>query len=330
MLRTRITDLFGVRHPIVQGGMRGIAMAPLTAAVANAGCLGFLSAHTHASAESLRREIEGTRKLTDQRFGVNLTVLPNIGGRDYEAFARVIIEMGVPFVETAGSNPAHYIELFKKAGILVLHKCPSSIKFAKKAESLGADAISIHGFECAGHPGEDDLPGMVLVPTAADAVKLPLLSSGGVADGRGLAAALALGADGAVMGTRFMLTQESPLHPAVKQRMLEADGRGTAMIGRSVRDSSRVLRNKMVEQVLEIEKLGTQSYHDLFPMIGAERWMEASERGDADDGAYPAGLVIGLIDDLPTVAEVVERTVRECEQIIRSRLSGFLVEGEMP
>lgn len=324
MLRTRITELFGVRHPIVQGGMRGVALAPLTAAVANAGGLGFLSAHTHTSAESLRREIERTRELTRERFGVNLTVLPNIVGRDYDAFADVIVDMGVPFVETAGSNPAKYIERFKKAGIRVLHKCPSSIKFAKKAEALGADAVSIHGFECAGHPGEDDLPGLVLVPAAAREVSLPLLSSGGVADGRGLAAVMALGAEGAVMGTRFMLTQESPLHPAVKQRMLQADSRGTAMIGRSVRDSSRVLRNAMVEEVLQIEKQGSQSYHDLFPMIGAERWMTANDRGDPDDGAYPAGLVLGLIDDLPTVAEVIERTVRECEQIIRGRLAGLV------
>jgi len=323
MLQTRFTELFGVSHPIVQGGMRGIAMAELTAAVANAGCLGFLSAHTHIEAESLRSEIVRARSLTNRPFGVNLTVLPNIAGRDYDAFARVILEMEVPFVETAGSNPAKFIALFKERGIKVIHKCPSSIRFALKAQELGADAVSIHGFECGGHPGEDDLPGLVLIPAAASSLRIPMLSSGGVSDGRGLAAVLALGADGAVLGTRFMLTQESPLHPAVKQRMLAATVRDTAVIGRSVRDSSRVLRNKLVEEVLRIEREGQQDYHGLFPMIGAERWLDASARGDADDGAFPAGLTIGLIDDLPTVQDLVERVVDEAVQIITRRLAGF-------
>jgi nitronate monooxygenase len=324
MLCTRITNLFEVRHPIVQGGMRGIAFAPLTAAVANAGCLGFLSAHTHANEESLRQEIEKTRQLTNQRFGVNLTVLPNLGGRDYDAFARVIIEMGVPFVETTGSNPAKYIDMFKSAGILVVHKCPSSLRYALKAQSLGADAVTLHTFECAGHPGEDDLPATVLIPAAADKLQVPVLSSGGVADGRGLAAMLSLGAEAAVIGTRFLLTRESPLHPAVKQRMLAADLRGTVMVGRSAGDSSRVLRNKMVEEVLELERNGARRYEELFPLIGAERWMDASGRGDADDGAYPAGMVVGLIDDLPSVAEVVNRIVSQAEQIISGRLSRMI------
>lgn len=325
MLSTRITRLFGVSHPIVQGGMRGIARAELTAAVANAGCMGFLSAHTHLDCESLRKEIERTQALTDHPFGVNLTVLPMIGGRDYEGFARVIVEMGVKAVETAGSNPAKYIEQFKREGIKILHKCPSSIRFAVKAQELGADAVSIHGFECGGHPGEDDIPGLVLIPAAADKLGIPFCSSGGVADGRGLAAVLALGADAAVLGTRFMLTQESPLHPAVKARMIAATEKDTRVVGRSVRDSSRVLRNKLVDEVLEIEKQGGADYHALFPLIGAERWIEASAKGDPEDGAYPTGIAVGLINDLPTVAEMVERLVAEAEAIIRIRMPALLV-----
>lgn len=324
MIQTRITQLLGIRHPIIQGGMRGIARAELTAAVANAGCMGFLSAHTQPDAESLRREIERARSLTDKPIGVNLTVLPMLGGRDYDGYVRVILEMGIPVVETAGGNPAKYIETFKKAGIKVIHKCPSSIRFALKAQEVGADAVSIHGFECGGHPGEDDLPGLVLVPAAADKLRIPILSSGGVADGRGLVAVLALGAEGAVMGTRFLLTKESSLHPAVKQRMLEATERDTRIVGRSVRDSSRVLNNPMVERVLEMEQAGGATYADLMPWIGAERWIESSARGDPDDGAYPVGLSVGLIHDLPSVAEVVDSIVREAEAVIRSRLSGFL------
>ncbi len=235
--------------------------------------------------------------------------------------------MGVKAVETAGSNPAKYIALFKKAGIKVVHKCPSSIRFALKAQELGADAVSIHGFECGGHPGEDDIPGLVLIPAAADQISLPILSSGGVADGRGLAAVMALGAEGAVMGTRFMLTQESPLHPTIKARMLAATVRDTRVIGRSVRDTSRVLANTLVDQVLELEKQGTEDYAALFPMIGAERWIEASARGDVEDGAFPVGLAVALVNDLPTVAEVVERIVGEAERVIARSASRMVVSN---
>jgi NAD(P)H-dependent flavin oxidoreductase YrpB (nitropropane dioxygenase family) len=220
-------------------------------------------------------------------------------------------------VETAGSNPAKYIDLFKRHDIKVLHKCPSSIRFALKAQELGADAVSIHGFECGGHPGEDDIPGLVLIPAAADKIKLPILSSGGVADGRGLAAVICLGAEGAVMGTRFMLTKESPLNSNVKARMLEATERDTRVVGRSVHDSSRVLHNKLVDQVLELEKRGDMDYAGLFPMIGAERWIAAAERGDADDGAYPVGLAVGLVHDIPSVAELVDRIMSETVETLR-------------
>ncbi len=324
MLHTRVTELFGIRHPLVQGGMRGIARAPLTAAVAEAGALGFLSAHTHTDVESLRREIRQTRALTSKPFGVNLTVLPLIKDRDYDGFARVIVEEQVPFVETAGSNPARYIDIFKRAGIKVLHKCPSSLRFALKAQELGADAVSIHGFECGGHPGEDDLPGLVMFPAAADKLKLPILSSGGVADGRGLVAALSLGAEGVVMGTRFMLTRESGLHPNVKQRMLAATERDTVMVGRSIRDSSRVLRNRLAEEVLALEKSGHATHDEVLPMIRAERWLDADARGDVEDGAFPAGMTVGIIHDLPTVAAVIERIVEDAERIITQRLARFV------
>lgn len=324
MLSTRITRLFGVQHPLIQGGMRGIARAELTAAVANAGCMGFLSAHTFTDAESLRREIVRTQALTKQPFGVNLTVLPMISGRDYDGFARVIVEMGVKTVETAGSNPAKYIDRFKQEGIKILHKCPSSIRFALKAQELGADAVSIHGFECGGHPGEDDIPGLVLIPAAADKLTIPLCSSGGVADGRGLAAVLALGADAAVLGTRFMMTRESPLHPAVKERMICATEKDTRVIGRSVRDSSRVLNNNLVETILEMEKRGSADYETLFPLICAERWIEASSKGNPADGAFPAGLAVALIHDVPTVAEVVDRIISEAEAIIKGRMLQLL------
>lgn len=325
MIRTRITELFGIEHPIFQGGMRSMACAELVAAVVNAGCMGFVSAHTHPKADDLRREILRTRALTSREFGVNLTVLPMLKDRDYDGYVQVILESGIKFVETAGSNPAKYIDIFKKAGIKVLHKCPSSIRFAVKAQELGADAVSLHGFECGGHPGEDDIPGMVLLPAAAEKVRIPMLSSGGVANGRGLAAALALGADGVVMGTRFMLTRESPLHPSVKQRMIDATIKDTVMVGRSVHDSSRVLRNALVEQVLGMEQHDGVTYPDLFPLIGAERWIEAYRRGDPEDGAFPAGMVVGLIDDLPSCAEMVERLVREAAAIMSSRLPGMLV-----
>jgi nitronate monooxygenase len=324
MLETRITRLLGIEHPIVQGGMRGLGLARLAAAVSNAGGLGMLSAHTQPDAESLRREIERTRALTGRPFGVNLTVLPSLGARDYDGYARVIVEMGVPAVETSGGNPAKYIELFKQHGIKVLHKVSSSLRFALKAQSLGADAVTLHGFECAGHPGEDDIPALVLIPAAAAQLSVPVLCSGGIASGRGLAAVLALGAEGAVIGTRFMLTQESSLHEAVKQRMREAGLRDTAMVGRSVRDPARVWRNSFVENVLAVERRGDASTEEIHELVDAERWIAASRRGDAEGGAYPAGLSLGLIDDLPTVAEAMAKIVSEAQGVIAQRLAGMV------
>jgi len=324
MIRTRITDLLGVRHPIVMGGMRGLGLARLAAAVSEGGGLGMLSAHTQPDAEALRREIEQLRMLTDKPFGVNLTVLPSLGARDYDGYARVIVEMRVPAVETSGGNPAKYIALFKQHGIKVLHKVSSSLRFALKAQELGADAVTLHGFECAGHPGEDDIPGLVLIAAAADALRLPVLCSGGIANGRGLAAVLALGGEGAVMGTRFMMTQESSLHDEVKRRLLEAGLRDTAMVGRSVRDPARVWRNAFSEEVLAIERRGDASAAEIHQLLDSERWIAASRAGDPEGGAFPAGLSIALVDDLPPAGEVVARIAAEAEEVVRQRLAGMI------
>ena len=316
----RITELLGIQYPIIQGGMRWVARAELAAAVGNAGGLGFLSAHTHASADALAREIDKVRSLTDKPFGVNLTVLGANVGADYDAYVRTIVSQGVQVVETAGSNPAKYIAEFKGHGVKVVHKCVT-VRHAVKAESLGADAVSIEGFECAGHPGEDDIPGLILIPAAADKLKVPILASGGFADGRGLMAALALGADGINMGTRFMLTQESPVHPAIKQRLLEATERDTVLVGRSLGDSSRVVKNSVSLAALELERRGHVTHADLYALTGANRWMDAFVTGEVEGGAFPAGIVTGLIHDLPTCAELINRIVKEAAAIAQRQFA---------
>lgn len=325
MLQNRITRLFGIRHPIVQGGMRWVARAPLVAAVGNAGGIGFLSAHTQPSADDLRREIDQVRALSDRPFGVNLTVLPNASGFDYDGYVKAICESGVRFVETAGSNPAKYIGLFKEAGVAVIHKCVA-VRHALKAQSLGADAVSIDGFECAGHPGEEDIPGLILIPAAAAKLDIPILASGGFADGRGLIAALALGAEGVNMGTRFMLTRESPAHPAIKQHLLAASERDTLLVGRSLGDSSRVLRNKVSSAAVDLEKTTGASHEQLQNLTGAAQWMKAFETGELEGGAFPVGMVVGLIDDLPSCAELIDGIMRQAREILASRLPS-LIDG---
>jgi nitronate monooxygenase len=323
--RTRITELLGIDYPIVQGGMRWAARAPLAAAVSNAGGLGTISAHTQPTRAALAAEIAHTRELTDKPFGVNLTILPANTGFDYDGYVAAIIEGGVRAVETAGGNPAKYIEPLKRAGIRVIHKC-TTVRHALKAEQLGADAVSIDGFECAGHPGEDDIPALVLIPAAAAKLRIPILACGGLADGRGLIAALALGAEGVNMGTRFLLTRESPLHPNLKARLLEASERDTVLIGRSYGDSSRVLRNSVSAQVLELEKQGGANHHSLAPFINAGRWMKAMEEGDVDGGTIPVGMVVGLIRDAPGCQELIERIVAEARELVGGRL-GPIVQG---
>ncbi len=320
MFHTRITELLGIDYPILQGGMRWAARAELAAAVANAGGIGFISAHTLPTAKDLEAEISKARALTSKPIGVNLTLLPSNTGLDYDGYVAAIVSNGVTAVETAGGNPARYIDTLKRAGVKIIHKCVT-VRHALKAESLGVDAVSIDGFECAGHPGEEDVPGLVLIPSAASKLKIPVVACGGFADGRGLVAALALGAEGINMGTRFMLTQESPLHPALKDKFLHATERDTVLIGRSYGDSSRVMRNSVSAKVLELEKQGGVTHHDLLPLIGAKRWMDAMATGDVEGGAIPLGMSVALTNDLPSCAELIARIVSDARQIVQQRLA---------
>jgi nitronate monooxygenase len=319
MFKTRITELLGIQYPILQAGMRFASRAELAAAVGNAGGLGFISAHTQPTPDALRAEIRRVRELSSRPFGVNLTVLAANQGIDYDGFVAAIIDSAVPVVETAGSNPAKYIGAFKQAGIKVVHKC-TTVRHAVKAEQLGADAVSIDGFACAGHPDEDDVPALILIPATVAKLKIPVVACGGFADARGLVAALALGAEGVNMGTRFLLTQESPLHPNVKQLMVNAGERDTVLIGRSYRDSSRLLKNSVALAALEQEKQGGVSYQDLYPLIGAPRWMKAASEGDIEGGAFPAGMSVALVDDVPTCAELMTRMVAEAKALVQQRL----------
>ncbi len=305
--------------------MRHVARAELVAAVANAGGLGFLSAHSLPSTEALREEIGKLRSLTAKPFGVNLTILPNLDVKPDDT-VRTIVDCGVRFVETAGGNPARHIATLKSVGVKVLHKC-TAVRFAVKAEQLGADAVSITGFEAAGHPGEDHVPGLVLIPATVDKVRIPVVASGGFADGRGLAAALCLGADAISMGTRFVLTAESPMHPAVKQRYLAASERGTTLVCRSIGDSTRVLANALTDRILELERSGGASHDELLDLAGSRRWVEAAVAGDPEGGAFAAGIAVGLIDDLPTCRELIDGIVGEARRLICERLSR-LVESQ--
>lgn len=325
MITTRFTEAFGVRHPIVQGGMQWVGRAPLVAAVANAGGLGFITALTQPTPEDLVKEVERCRELTDKPFGVNLTILPAINPPPYAEYRQAIIESGVRIVETAGSNPAEHVEHFRAHGIKVIHKC-TSVRHAVKAEKLGVDAVSIDGFECAGHPGEDDVPGLVLIPAAAERLSVPVIASGGFADGRGLVAALALGADGINMGTRFVATVEAGVHENVKRRLVEATERDTRLILRQLRNTMRVADNAVSREVVEkLEAGGT--FEDVKDLVAGRRGVRVFETGDVDYGIWTAGMSQGLIHDIPTVGELIERIVREAEEIIQGRLAGLVVDS---
>jgi len=325
MFRTRITEMFGVDHPIVQGGLQWVANADLVAAVANAGAMGFVTALSFDSPERLRQEIRRCRDLTDKPFGVNITLLPTMRPPDYAGMARVCIEEGIRFVETAGSNPVQFMPAFKEAGVQVVHKC-TSVRHALKAQDLGCAAVSIDGFECAGHPGEEDVTSLVLIPVAVDAVSVPVIASGGFGDGRGLVAALALGAEAINMGTRFVATREAPVHDKVKQALVERDERGTRLALRSLRNTIRVLHNEVVDRILEIEgRPGPTDFSELAPLVsGTSAREEVWEKGNVDGGIFTAGQVMGLIHDVPTVAELVRRIVAEAETIARDRLPSLL------
>ena len=322
MIKTRFTEMFGVKHPIVQGGMQWVGRAELTSAVANAGALGFLTALTQPTPEDLRLEIKRCRDMTDQPFGVNLTILPTLVPRPYGEYIDAIIDSGIKIVETAGNNPKPFLPKFKDAGIKVIHKC-TSVRHGISAEKIGVDAISMDGFECAGHPGEDDTPGLILIPTAADKVKIPMIASGGFGDGRGLVAALALGAEGINMGTRFMCTRESPIHQLVKERIVANDERETELIFRTMRNTSRVAKNAISTKVVAMEKEGAK-FEDIRELVAGARGKMVYATGDSDHGIWSAGQVQGLIHDIPSCAELVSRIMREAEAIVRSRLDGML------
>jgi len=322
MIKTRFTEMFGVAHPIAQGGMQWVGRAGLVSAVANAGALGFITALTQPTPEALTAEIARCRDLTDKPFGVNLTILPAIKPPPYAEYRQAIIEAGIKIVETAGNKPQEHVDEFKKFGIKVIHKC-TSVRHALSAERMGVDALSIDGFECAGHPGEDDVPGLILIPAAADRVKIPMIASGGFGDARGLVAALALGADGINMGTRFMATAESPIHENVKQQMVLNDERATDLIFRTMRNTSRVARNAISQQVVELERSGAK-FEDVRELVAGTRGKVVYETGDPDHGIWSAGQIQGLIHDVPTCAQLIGRIVEGAEAIIGERLLGMM------
>ncbi|MGH1561413.1 NAD(P)H-dependent flavin oxidoreductase [Mumia sp. DW29H23] len=322
MIRTLFTETFGIEHPIVQGGMQWVGRAELAAAVANAGGLGIITALTQPTPEDLVKEIARARDLTDKPFGVNLTILPAINPPPYAEYRQAIIESAVPIVETAGANPVDHLGPFHDAGIKVLHKC-TSVRHAVKAQAIGVDGVSIDGFECAGHPGEDDVPGLVLIPAAARALSIPVVASGGFADARGLVAALALGADGINMGTRFMCTQESFIHDNVKRHIVEATERDTNLIFRPLRNTARVAKNGVSDVVVDKLDAGA-TFDDIRDMVAGVRGREVYESGDIDRGVWSCGMVAGLIDDVPTVAELVGRIVAEAEEMISGRLAALI------
>ena len=322
MIRTRFTELVGIEHPIVQGGMQWVGRAELAAAVSEAGGLGIITALTQPTPDDLRKEIARARNLTRKPFGVNLTILPTITPPPYAEYRQAIIDSGITIVETAGNKPQEHVDEFKKHGIKVIHKC-TSVRHALSAERMGVDAISIDGFECAGHPGEDDTPGLILIPAAADKVKIPMIASGGFGDGRGLAAALALGADGINMGTRFMATMESPIHQLVKERIVANDERSTELIFRTMRNTSRVAKNPISTRVVAMEKQGA-TFDQVRDLVAGVRGKQVYATGDWEDGIWSAGQVQGLINDIPTCAELIARIVREAEEIIKVRIGRMM------
>jgi NAD(P)H-dependent flavin oxidoreductase YrpB (nitropropane dioxygenase family) len=323
MLKTRITEMFGVDTPIVMGGMTGVGYGELVAAVANAGALGFITAHMFPSAEALEAEITKVRGLTNKPFGVNLTILPSLNPIPYDEYRRAICESGIKIVETAGRNPVDHMPDFKANGVKVIHKC-TSVRHAVTAEKLGVDVISIDGFECAGHPGEDDVGIMVLLPATVDQVKIPVIASGGMADGRSLIAALSLGADGVNMGTRFMATQESGIHDNVKKKIVENTERDTILTNRTLRNTSRVARNAISEEVVKIQQDTTKTIEDVRHLVAGVRGRtNVMEAGDMDGGIWSAGQSQGLIHDIPTCEELVKNIMGQAEGIIRARLDAM-------
>lgn len=321
--RNRVTELLGIRHPIVQGGMMWVGRADLASAVSNAGGLGTLTALTQPTPDDLRREIERCRTMTDKPFAVNLTILPSVNPPPYAEYRQAIIESGIRIVETAGNKPQEHVEAFKAHGLTVIHKC-TAVRHALSAERMGVDIISIDGFECAGHPGEDDIPGLVLIPATADQVSIPIIASGGIGDGRGLAAAMALGAEGVNMGTRFCATREAPIHDAIKAFLVDNDERATNLIFRRFHNTGRVARNSVSDTVVNLSKEPGATFEDIRGYVSGARGREALETGNLDAGLIWAGQIQGLIRDVPTCQELLDRMVADAQQIIRKRLVGML------
>ena len=325
MFRTRITEMFGIEYPIIQGAMMWLSRAELVAAVSNAGGLGIIAALTFPTAQELREEIKKTRNLTDKPFAVNITLLPTLRPRSLEEYIDVAIEEGISIIETAGRNPRQYMKQLSEGGVKVMHKV-ASVKAARTAERIGVDAVTIVGFEEGGNPGMDDVTSSVIIPIAVDSVSIPVIAAGGIGDGRGLVAALALGAEGVLMGTRFMLSQECPLHPNIKQRLLEATEKDTLMIMRSINNPERVVTTSFARSVLEMEEKGT-SLEELLPMIDGLRQKKALDKGAVDEAIMPCGQVVGLIQEIPTVREIIEGMVNEA-RLIGQRLNSMGIVAE--
>ncbi|CAN5773110.1 nitronate monooxygenase family protein [soil metagenome] len=323
-MKTRITELFGIEHPIIQGGMHYVGFAELAAAVSNAGGLGLITGLTQCTPELLANEIRRCREMTDKPFGVNLTFLPTLAQPDYPGYVRAIIEGGVKAVETAGNNPQKWLPALQEAGVKVIHKC-TSVRHSLKAQAIGCDAVSVDGFECGGHPGEDDVPNFILLPRAADELKIPFVASGGMADGRSLVAALALGAEGMNMGTRFIATKEAPVHQNVKDAIVAASELDTRLVMRPLRNTERVLNNAAVERLVQKEKrLGAElKFEDILDEV-AGVYPKVMTDGDMDAGAWSCGMVAGLIHDVPTVKQLIDRIMAQADAIIQQRLRGML------
>jgi len=323
-MKTRITEMLGIKHPIVQGGMHFVGFAEMAAAVSNAGGLGIITALTQRTPGDLANEIARCRDMTDKPIGVNLTFLPSVNQPDYPGYIKAIIEGGVKVVETAGNNPQQVLPVLKDNGIKVIHKC-TAVRHALKAQKIGCDAVSVDGFECGGHPGEDDVPNFILLPRAADELEIPFIASGGMADGRSLVAAMALGAEGMNMGTRFIATKEAPVHENVKQALLAASELDTRLVMRPLRNTERVLTNPAVERLLQKEKtLGADlKFEDIIEEV-AGVYPKIMKDGDMDAGAWSCGMVAGLIYDIPTCKELIDRIMSDAEAIISKRLAGFL------
>lgn len=322
-IKTRVSELLGTRYPIIQGGMMWVGTAEMAAPVSNAGGLGVLTALTQPTPEALAAEIIRCREMTDKPFGVNLTLLPSINPPPYEAYLDVVIDSGVKVLETAGNNPREFIAKAKAAGVKVVHKC-EAVRHALSAERNGVDAVSIDGFECAGHPGEEDIGGLILIPLAARKLQIPVIASGGIGDGRGLAAALALGAEGINMGTRFCATREAPIHDHIKRALLDASERDTRLIFRSLKNTARVLRNAISEEVVATERRpGGCEFEDIRPLVAGARGKVALDSGEVDGGVITAGQVVGLIDDIPSCAELIERMVEECRERLAVAQAAF-------